>query len=103
MEKPIDPKVKTITKRRSIEKISFSEGLKYFSALNACNDHEDSFVGYYRSMKKFGADFEQLKKSSTVLEVCDMFWETCILNSRKFDTNRKGIQVWPAYAQRQVP
>ena len=58
----IDPKVMTITKGKSIQRMSFSEGLKNSSALKACNDHEDRFVEYFRSMKNLGPDFEQLKE-----------------------------------------
>ena len=58
----IDPKVMTITKGKSIQRMSFSEGLKNSSALKAWNDHEDRFVEYFRSMKNLGPDFEQLKE-----------------------------------------
>ena len=58
----IDPKVMTITKGKSIQRMSFSEGLKNSSALKAWNDHEDRFVEFFRSMKNLGPDFEQLKE-----------------------------------------
>ena len=58
----IDPKVMTITKGNSIQRMSFSEGLKNSSALKAWNDHEDRFVEYFHSMENLGPDFEQLKE-----------------------------------------
>ena len=58
----IDPKVMTITKGKSIQRMSFSGGLKNSSALKAWNDHEDRFVEYFHSMKNLGPDFEQLKE-----------------------------------------
>ena len=58
----IDPKVMTITKGKSIQRMSFSEGLKNSSALKAWNDHEDRFVEYFHSMKNLGPDFEQLEE-----------------------------------------
>ena len=58
----IDPKVMTITKGKSIQRMSFSERLKNSSALKAGNNHEDRFVEYFRSMKNLGPDLEHLKE-----------------------------------------
>ena len=55
-------KVMTITKGKSIQRMSFSEGLKSSSALKAWIDHEDRFMEYFRSMKNLGPDFEQLRE-----------------------------------------
>ena len=69
----IDPKVMTIEKGGTIQRVSFSEVIKNSSALKAWNDHEDRFADHFKSMKKLCEDFEQLKEkeqgSSNYLDI----------------------------------
>ena len=58
----IDPKVMTIIKGGSTQRMSFSEGLKNSSALKAWNDHEDRFAEHYRSLINLDSDFEKIKE-----------------------------------------